>query len=31
VLRISGGWETGAEEWSGLASAMLQVWQGLEA
>jgi cysteine desulfurase len=31
VLRISGGWDTAAPDWSGLADAMLQVWRSLEA
>jgi len=30
VLRISGGWETGAQDWRRLAEATLEVWRGLE-
>lgn len=30
VLRVSGGWDTTAEDWSQLAEAMSRVWQGLE-
>lgn len=31
VLRISGGWDTTAVDWSQLADAMIRVWQGLGA
>jgi cysteine desulfurase len=31
VLRISGGWDTSAADWSALSEAMVQVWRGLEA
>lgn len=30
VLRISGGWDTTAQDWSRLAEAMVRVWQGLD-
>ena len=30
VLRVSGGWDTAAADWSGLSDAMLRVWQSLE-
>jgi cysteine desulfurase len=30
VLRVSGGWETAASDWSGLSEAILRVWQSLE-
>jgi cysteine desulfurase len=30
VLRVSGGWDTAASDWSGLSEAMLRVWQSLE-
>jgi cysteine desulfurase len=29
VLRISGGWDTAAQDWSRLAGAMLEVWRSL--
>ncbi len=31
ALRISGGWWTSAEDWLGLAGAILEVWAALEA
>jgi cysteine desulfurase len=31
VLRVSGGWETSAEEWAGLAEALEEVSRELEA
>jgi cysteine desulfurase len=31
VLRVSGGWDTAASDWSALSEAMLRVWQSLEA
>lgn len=31
VLRISGGWETTAEDWQALAAALIEVWEELES
>ncbi len=31
VLRISGGWETTAEDWQAMASAVIEVWEELES